>query len=80
MREKWKTGGWEGAQGKRTVHWDLVAQAAVRWGHKALTPPSDVDSQGFPPSPVAHTPGRAPPVGTAASAAAAGTQPRGCQE
>lgn len=77
MREKWETGGWEGTQGKKTMHWDLVAQAAVGQGHKALTP-SDVDSQGFPPSPVAHTPGQAPPVGTAVSAA--GTQPHGCRE
>lgn len=40
--------------------------------------PSDVNSRAAPPSPAARTPRRAPPVGTAVSAA--GTQPRGCQE
>ena len=55
-REEWETEGWEGARGKKTVHWNLLAPAAssVRiqggadWTWESKTPPLQTSIPGPP--------------------------------
>ena len=83
-REEWETEGWEGSLGQEDSALGLTGPSCqdIGWGRLDVgvkdPAPSDVNSPAAQPSPAARTPGRAPPVGTAVSAA--GTQPRGCQE